>query len=352
MKLALSARAQLYHDFDSGAAPCCSIRGKLDKFLEERTLGLTEDHCNEKTAALYRRRLEMFDRVFHSRPINAIQKEEITKWIGRRLKRPRRGKSVSRDTVNNEIGALKTFARWAQGEGFAPASLPLLLVPRLTVPGKVPGKNMKPPEVMEIHLLMDIIDAVKTVRRDIGLFFYGMLYFNLRPSEAADLKVRDLVLPRDGRPGSLKCRREKTHQKQKFDIENGSFAHAWAEKCLELSTRLRGKPAVGSPLIICIPGRSRRNPGGWTTDTLDKATARACGKLGIELSRPYIIRHSVISWLNDHPDVSAAAVTVHASHLKTTTTDIYRHLNPAQAKSAFTALEQLMKTRDAETRGG
>ena len=309
LKLALSARAQLYHDFDNGVAPCCSIREKLDKFLQERTLGLTEKNCNEKTAALYRRRLEMLDSVFHSRPINSIQTQEVINWIARRLKKPRRGKHVSRDTVNHEVGALKTFARWAQGKGFAPASLPLLLVPRLEVPGKIAGKNTRPPEVMEINTLIDTIDAIKEVRRDIGLFFYGMLYFNLRPSEAADLRVRDLRLPQADRSGSLKCRRIKTHQRQTFTIEYGSFAHAWMAECLELSTLLRGSPAAGSPLIICIPGRSGRNPGGWTTDSLDKATARVCEKLGIELSRPYIIRHSVISWLNEHPDVSAAAVT-------------------------------------------
>lgn len=348
-KLVRAAVTRALHDFDNGSKPCYTIRDKLDDFLGERIAGIDCKPCNARTAALYRRRLMMFDGVFHSATLDAISLEEVKGWMKRRLTKPRRGDSVSGDAVNAEIGALKTFARWAQANGFAPDSLPLLLAPRIQSTGKMAGKNWRPPEAMDMDPLLDIIDAVKAERRDIGLFFQGMLYFNLRPSEAAALKRADLRLPAGGRDGSLKVFRIKTHQPQTLPVPHASFAHGWARECLELARLTLSRVGDGTPLIISITGRSRRNPHGWTTDTLDKATARVCAKLGIKLSRPYIIRHSVISWLDEQPDVAAAAISAHASHLKSTTTDGYKHRKAAHAKPAFVAIESLMKSRYTKT---
>ncbi|MCD8139309.1 MAG: hypothetical protein LUE17_05955 [Planctomycetaceae bacterium] len=202
---------------------------------------------------------------------------------------------------------------------------------------------------MEIHHLLDIIDAIETARPDMGLFFRGMLLFNLRPSEAAALRRADVRLPTQDRAGTLDCRRIKTHQEQTHAIEYGSVFHRWARECLDLGKRVRKHPPTDSPLIICMTGRCRRNPGGWMTDNLDKATERLCARLGIMLSRPYIIRHSIVSWLDDQPEVPSAAVSAHASHLKLTTTDVYRHRKASQAKPAFNAIEKLILSRDSKT---
>lgn len=348
-KLAQSAWAQALHKFENGQKPCITIREKLEDFLEERIQGIDCKPCNERTAALYRRRLMMFDKAFHSVPLDAYSREDVIKLMKRRLTKPRRGDTITGDTVNAEVGALKTFARWAQANGLAPDPLPLLLVPRIQSTGKMAGKNWRPPEAMDMDSLLDVIDAIKAVRRDIGLFFQGMLYFNLRPSEAAALKRADLRVPMGGKDGNLKVFRIKTHQHQTLSVPFDSFAHEWVKECMVLARDTFTHVAGGSPLIICISGRSQRNPQGWTTDTLDKATARVCAKLGIRLSRPYIIRHSVISWLDDQPDVAAAAISAHASHLKSTTTDGYKHRKAAHAKPAFAAIERLMKSRYTKT---
>jgi integrase len=182
-----------------------------------------------------------------------------------------------------------------------------------------------------------------------GLFFTGMLMFNLRPSEAAMLKRSDLLLPEAGREGILRCYRRKIHQWEDISFEYGSVFHHWARECLQLADSEKRKPLAKAPLIICISGRCRRNPGGWMTDNLDKATERVCAQLGISLSRPYIIRHSIITWLSKQPGVPGAAISAHASHRKGTTKDIYTHLTAAAAKPAMEAIQHLMKSYVAKT---
>ncbi len=261
-KLVRSAVARALHEFECGASACCTIRERLNDYLAQRAMGLGRKACNEKTAALHRRRLLAFDAAFHSAPIDSISKEDVVAWMKRRLNAPRRGHQVSGDTVNDEVGSLKAFARWTQENNFAPPVLPLLLTPRIQTGGKVAGTNWRPPRVMDIYSLLDIIDRIKAKRRDIGLFFYGMLYYNLRPAEVADLKRADLRLPARGRTGTLEARRIKTRQEVTLPVPEGTPRHEWAVECLALAKQ-EGRPtADGAPLIICSTGKSRRNPGG------------------------------------------------------------------------------------------
>lgn len=347
-KLVKSAVARALHDFEHGAAACCTIREKLNDYLEHRTMGLGRKACNKKTAALHRKRLLAFDRAFHSAPIDSIAMDEVTAWMTRRLTASSRGKRVSGDTVNDEVGTLKAFARWAQHNSFAPATLPLLLTPRIQTRGKVAGKNWRPPVVMEINRLLDIVDRIKALRPDIGLFFYGMLFYNLRPSEVADLKRGDLRPPRRGRSGTLEARRIKTSQEITLPVPEGSVMHAWALECLELAKSKGRSTSVDAPLVICLTGKSRRNPGGWTTDILDQAVKRVCRQLG-EKIRPYLIRHSIVSYMHNHTDLPSGSVSAHAGHAKQTTTDIYSHREVKHALPAFAELEKLVSGRKKQT---
>ncbi len=348
-KLVKSAVARALDEFANGASACCTIREKLNDYLEHRMMGLGQKACNEKTAALHRRRLLAFDQAFHSAPIDSIAKEDVVAWMKRRLNAPRRGGRVSGDTVNADVESLKAFSRWAQENDAAPAVLPLLLTPRIQTGGKVAGTNWRPPQVMDIHNLLDIIDRIKAVRRDIGLFFYGMLFYNLRPSEVADLKRGDLRLPARGRAGTLEARRIKTGgQEVTLPIPEGSERHGWALACLELAKQEGRESVDAAPLIICITGKSRRNPGGWTTDILDQAVERTCRKLG-EKIRPYLIRHSIVSYLHNHTDLPSGSVSAHAGHAKETTTNIYSHRAVKDAIPAFAEVEKVVLARKQQT---
>lgn len=343
-----SVFAKLKDDLRTDVAPCCTIRGKLDEFLDDRTSGFGPKNCNDRSAARLRRRLLMFDKAFHSAPLDAIHHRDVENWMKRRLKKPLRGKSVNRDTVNADVVALKGFAAWAQWKGYAPEVLSLLLAKRFHSPGKLPGKNRKPPKVMNIHLLLDLIDKFKAVRRDVGLFFHGMLLLNLRPSDAADLRMSDVRLPRGDSGGDLTVRRVKTFGEFVVPFESGSVLHRWILECIGLA-KGEGRPVTGSaPLIICIGGKSRLRPGGWTTANLDRVAAQLCGECGAKFT-PYLIRHSITSWVIKQPGVGRGAVQAYAGHAKGITTDIYIHVTAADALPARQAVERLIKSRVSKT---
>lgn len=348
-KLMESAIAQAREEFAHGAEPCPSIRDIAEKYIKYRRAGLGRRPCGEKTAALYRRRLLAFDRAFHSRPLDAIASDEVEAWAIRRINGDVGDGPVSGDTVQADVDALKALARWALKKGLIPGnSLPLLLAERVQTPGKVAGKNRRPPEIMEINALIDLVDRIKAIRPDIGLVLWGMLYFNIRPIGLLSLRRSELRLPVAGSDGLLDARRLKGFIDRSLPIKEGSLAHGWALECWRLA-QAHGRPNRGdAPLIICISGRSRRNPGGWTTDTLDKATARVCARLGVKF-RPYMIRHSIITWLQDQPDVSAAAIQAHAAHGKRDTQEIYNHRVARDAAPAFMALDRLLEQRGRRT---
>lgn len=299
---------------------CCGIRDRLEKFLRDRTEGIGCAPCGEKTAALYRRTLLRFDAAFHSKPLAAVTRSELEAWR-RRRRQAVNGKRVMRDTVNRDIDMLKTFARWAQGQGWAPADLPLLTLPRLWEPGKLAGLNRKPPRYMGTEQLFGAIGRIGSVRRDIGLFFEGMLFFVLRPAALGRLRRRDVSLPVRGRPGRLWLERIKGMHGRYVTIDPGSLAERWARECLAMGAGL----GPDGPLLICMGGRSRINPGGWTTATLDRAVARACGAVGLKFT-PYMIRHSAIAWAHRDPRMSAANVQVAAGHARITTQTFSSHV--------------------------
>ena len=331
-------------DYGAGVAPCCTIREELETYLKFRMRGVGKRPCNEKTAALYRRRLLRFDAAFHSKPLNAISQKEVENWILKKCEK------VSGDTVQAYIDTLKAFARWTQKRNRAPASLPLLRAERIYTRGKIAGKNRKPPKITDINFLLDVIDKITALRPDVGLAFYGILYFGIRPAGVTALRRSDLRLPVRGGNGTLEVKGLKGHPDRTLTIAKDSFAYQWVVKCLSLAAS-HGRDHGDHPLVICITGRSKRNPGGWTTDTLDQVTSRLCKKLGFTF-RPYEIRHSIISWLQEQPDVDAAAVQEHSAHTKVTTQEVYSHRTAKNAKPAFNALEMLLKQRQRKTSEG
>lgn len=257
---------------------------------------------------------------------------------------------MGRGTVNAEIGILKAFARWAQAQEYAPQGLPLLAVPRSRVGGTIPGTNRKPPEIMDIDPALDLVARIKKERPDAGLFLEGMIFFMRRPEAVAGLRRRDVRLPVRDRPGSVFFRPLKGFHEVTLSIPAGSLAHEWARACVEMADR----EGVGEngPFVVCCGGRSRRNPGGWTTGSLDMVIARLCDKFG-DLPRgfrPYVLRHTLISWLQDQADITVAAVQAAASHSKPTTQAAYSHRKAVQARPAFAAIEAFLRRRKQTTR--
>ena len=319
-RAALAAAVAGIRQRGSARPVCCSIRDRIEEFIRDRREGVGRLPCNDRTAALYRKKLLAFDRAFHSKPLDAISKAEVKAWRNRSRRESRGGVRVSRDTVNKDIDKLKTFARWAQGNDYAPDALPLLTVQKLWERGKIGGMNRKPPRFVEIHRIFAAIVRIKTVRADVGLVLEGMLLYWLRPKSAWRLRRRDASLPSRGMPGKLRIEEIKGKHFRTAAIEPGSAGEAWARECLSMG---KGK-GMDAPLLICKGGRSRENPFGWTTASLDRAVAAVCRALKFDFRfNPYQIRHSAVAWAHKHRDLNLANVQAAMGHSKVTTQALY-----------------------------
>lgn len=340
--------------FEARVKPCCRIRDKLAEFLRDCKAGMGRRPCSQSTLDRHKKRLLMFDSVFHSRPLDAVTREEVAAWMARRLKSGKHGKPIDAGTVNADMISLKSFARWAQSKGYAPPALAFMVVPKLRVKGLIAGTNRKPPRALEMGELLCSIAMVKAVREDIGLLLEGMVLFCLRPHGLWNLRRGDLKLPENGEPGRLRCMGLKGFHERELSIQPGSEQHAWAESCIKLFKEThRRLPRGNEPLLVNTRPRGRNKISGWTTANLDNALARVCGTLGIKFT-PYQIRHSVISWLHQNPGISPAATQTAAAHASVTTQDVYGKRRGSEAIPAYDALSIFVgqHRRDMEKGGG
>lgn len=346
-----SALAAAERGYSEQVEPCCRIRDKLDEFLTDSLAEIGRRPCNKQTARLHRKRLLVFDQAFHSTPLDCIDRAALERWIKRRL-----AGGVMPDTVNADMVSLRSFSRWAQKKGYAPALLPFLAVGRLMVKGKLPGTNRNPPKALEISEMLTIVARVKNEREDVGLLLEGMILFCLRPGAVAKLRRRDLILPVGNSSGRLENQALKGFFDRSLVILPGSEQHVWANRCLALAKKKRRRALrPNEPLVIHLGGCSKRNPGGWTTDSLDRVLAGLCRNLGIKFTS-YQIRHSVISWLQENPRLSPATVQAAAAHSRIETQNTYGKRRGDEAAPAFKILSNLMRqgptTTAPEGKGG
>jgi integrase len=326
----------------------CRIREKLDKYLADCAAGLGRRSCDKQTLERHRKRLLMFDKIFHSKPIDAIPKSKVEAWMRRRSQENHHGKRIEPDTVNQDLTMLQAFARWCWKKGFAPADIPILTVGKLRVKGKIPGTNSRPPQAIEPHELLKIMDRIEAEREDVGLVLKGMFLFCLRPKAVCALRRRNLLLPFGNIPGCLESKALKGFHDRMLTILPESEQHAWATQCLDLARRSRSRNLErDEPLVVNVKSRNgRRNLGGWTTDTFDRTLAIICGKLEIKF-KAYQVRHSAISFLQQNPAISPASVQSAAGHSRIETQNIYGKRRGQEAVPSFEALSDRVKQHRA-----
>lgn len=356
-RLLESAVAEAARKHEFSIKPCCVIRDKLDEFLSDSELGLRRRPCGGDTLALHKKRLLAFDRAFHSRPIDAISLEDLEGWIRRRAKTRGRTGRIKADTVNADLVSLRAFGRWAMAKGYAPAALPFMAVGKLRAKGKVGGFNQRPPKALEMGELLAVIERIAAEREDVGLLLKGMALFCLRPRALCLLRRVDLKLPKGGHPGSLTCAGLKGGHERQLPIVPGSEQHTWAKSCIALFRRVRNRSPKGhEPLLFNLTGRRGASGRGWNTAGFDRVLSHVCSKLEIAFTA-YQARHSVISWLQKTPGMSAAATQAAAAHSNVNTQNIYGRRHARDAVPAFIALSDLVAKHrktvsHGEARGG
>ena len=335
-KIFQALRAEAKRQLDDGitASEHCLIRDRLEEFLSDKRAGLGCSPCRQKTVERHRKRLQAFDRAFGFVPLAAIGRPAVERWM------KKRHKAVNGDTVNADLISLRAFARWAQRKGYAPKHLELLLVDRMRVRGKLPGKNQLPPKALEMEELLRIIRRIGAEKHDLGLVLRGMALFGLRPEAVAYLRRGDVKFPRGKDLGRLYCRGLKGRPDRDIPVERDSPQHQWLKSCLALGDLMQRKGAR-APLVPHLKGCSLVRPGGWTTGSIDMVLRRLCGRLKIRFTA-YQVRHSVVSWLQTQGE-SLAGVQTYADHGKVTTQTAYSHRHGREAVSAFRRVGAAMR---------
>ncbi len=311
-----------------GTAPCCSIGDKMDEFLSDAAAGLGRRRRGYETLKRHRRRLDMFNKAFQRKPIDAIERKQVERWIKRRL-----ATGVTADTVKIDLASLYAFARWARKKQYAPARLPLLDVEKLHTEEKMPGTNQKRPKVLETGELKRVIKKIEEVRPDMALFLKGMVFWGRRPAAVASPRREDATLPFAKDRGRIRFPPLKGGSEEIFSIFPGTKHEEWTRECLAFGQEYGcGDPR--SPLVPCIGSRSRKCPGGWTTQSFDMALSRLLKKLRIDITA-YVVRHSCMTFLSRQEGVTPASIQKFASHRRSGTKDNYIHLTNADAEIAF-----------------
>lgn len=320
--------------FAARGKPCCSIRSALKDFLDDSQYGIGRKPCAYKTLLRHRRRLEIFDKLFRSQPLDCIEQDTVNLWIKRRL-----ASGVSPDTVSADLVSLFAFCRWAMRKELAPQVLPIMLVQRPQTRGKLPGLNRRPPPVLEIHELKALIRKIQEHRRDVGFFLLGMGLFGLRPEAVSGLRRGDVKLPQGGLPGRLHCRGIKGMHDRDIPVSPGSKQEKWLRDCLTLGKSV-DRVGVRHPLVPRIGKTGRLIPGPWTTPRLDMTIQRLCERLKIGFAA-YHTRHSAISYLQTI-EQSLGEVQAFAGHAKPTTQVPYSHRHSKDGAAAFAAMGEAL----------
>ncbi len=326
-KLFESALAEAERKFRERVTPHCTIRGKLQEFLSDSGVGLGRRRSSYGTLVLHERRLLMFAKAFRNKPLDAISRKQIERWMKKRIK-----DGVQPDTVNADLISLRAFARWAQMKEYAPDVLPLFRVKSLDVPGKIPGTNRKPPRAREFDEIVDVVMTISQHRPDIALFLQGMAFFGLRPKAVAMLRREDARPPRGESHGRLFTVGIKGERDRDIAAPAGTPRGEWLRTCLAFGRKL-GRTGPRAPLVPNQNGQA-----GWTTATLDIALKRLCRRHKIRMT-PYIIRHTCMTWLLREAGIAPANSQHYAGHERIDTQNAYNSLVGREAEPAYRAVE-------------
>ena len=342
-RLVDQAHTQILRDIEAGKKACPTIREALDAFIDHQQVFRRN---RQQTLVRYRRRLLRFadDLGGDARDLTVIDitREAIQDWIKRRMREKGHAgkyedsKTICPDYLNQDLAALRRFARWCAECGYCSLAIPLFAVSPIT------HKTTKKPRALIAPKFQAILTAVREIAPHVAIILRAMVLAGARPEALFALDWHDVQLPEGKHNGTLLVKAMKGSPEAEAPIKRGGKLHLLLLEARETWKKFHGRyprPSERKPVFCTRRGRSAKRPYGWTTSTYDDALARACRKAGIrERFTSYVARHSAITYLGDE-GLSTAAIQHYAKHLLPSTQAKYLWTTGRAALPAYEAIE-------------
>ena len=249
-------------------------------------------------------------------------------------------------TVNDIIGSWREFAKWQRIRGYIPKDRISWVDDMERIP-----ETRKPRACMSLPALVAAIRKIEKRAKHVSIVLWAMFITGARPKALVEAKWRDVHMPKRGLPGMIVL----GQLKGGLPATSSIFPDTLLEKILDEAREMyrefhkshdesRGRFATKkTPVFPTTFGRSKINPGGWTSDTFS-AAVRYYSKGQFTA---YKIRHSACTWLQMQ-GANAHQIKAYARHRNLRTQEVYIHDSGMEAIAAQNMIEKAIEDVDKE----
>jgi len=285
--------------------------------------------------ASHRRHLKRLGALLGKTPIEAISLQAIDRATRTLLK------TLEPSTANHVLGHWRSFARWLRKRRYIAG----VYIPLADGLETVPMKK-KHREVMSMAGIVAAIRKIEKQAKHVSIVLWTQFITGARPKALFDAKWKDVHLPKRGMPGMIILDPLKKGSSATTIIQPGSLLEKVLLEAKELYRQFhrndpnsRGRyPTKKTVVFPTVHGRSKINPGGWTTESFGEAVRRlSSGKFNA-----YQIRHSVGTWLQLQ-GANAHQIKSYMRHRNLRTQEAYAHDAGVEAVVAQNMIEQAIR---------
>lgn len=346
-RFALSRIQRIRSDLALGLSACKTIRELLPAFLNEQRV--IKDNAST-TVRDYERRLIRFANELSCQsphiPNGDISPDLITldmlhEWIRRRLQdRGNNGKyspskTIARGTLNNDLKALRTFAKWCVNHKHLSPASDILAVQNLRVKNIWRGRHT--PRWLVRHNFLSILKKLREIDPRIELVLRGMLLLGARPAALFDIQWRGIELPDHDSAGRIEIPPVKGGVASNVPVYAKSARLRLLHDAKALHVKIAGR--VPSKRKYLFPRNGDRP---WKSTSFGHALQAAAKAANIsDRFTSYMARHSAITWLKQ-AGVSPVAIQHYAKHLLISTQEFYNNTTGADAAPAYDQMDSFL----------
>ena len=343
---------RMRRQIEAGKTTCPPMSQLICKFIDYRR---TWDNIRPATADAHRRRLERFVADFDDPPIDTITREMLSGWVQRRLgERGKRrkyslGGNLARDTANNDLKSLHLFAGWCSRQEYCNVDIDVLKTDLLRVDGKICQRHA--PEACTPHYLKRMLAQLHVNASHIWTVLQAMLLWGLRPHALFYLRWSHVQWPRGTNNGRILVPATKGGIPGEIPIRKASTSEQLLSECRTTCKRFRGRSPTGTmPIFQTARGRSKRNPGGWTTAIFDNALRKAVHEAGLNESfTAYDVRRAAATMLAKRDDISSAGIQSYMRHRRADSQQAYRMTASIDAVEVYDIMEEVFAVENKKS---